>query len=420
MEIRERKQIPARVFCWVLCAVVVGVIFYFSSQKAEDSSNSSGYFTEGIYRAVHGETEGLDPDRYDMLDALIRFCAHATEYMILGLAVFMLVSSYGIYRKLRLIISIGGAFCVAVLDETLQTFVPGRYGDISDILTDTIGAAMVVFLLYLMEKKKPFIYKGGPKRRFMGITLDDVSFKEALERIMDLASDKEGKHYIVTANADHVVRLQKDVEFQQVYAAADMVVADGMPLLWIEESLAAPMKERVTGADLFPAVCREAATKGFSIFFLGGMEDTAQKAAEAMQEKYPGLKVAGYLSPGRGFEENSEEMERIFSRVGETEPDILMVCFGAPRSEKFIYHHRDELVFRVALPFGAGIDFAAGKVKRAPEWMQKLGMEWLYRFLQEPGRLFKRYFIEDIQIFYLALKYRISIVEGADLRKEEP
>ncbi len=420
MEVSERKQIPARVFCWILCAVVVGVIFYFSSQKAEDSSNSSGYFTEGIYRAVHGETEGLDPDRYDMLDALIRFCAHATEYMILGLTVFMLVSSYGIRRKLRLIMSIGGAFCVAVLDEALQTFVPGRYGDISDILTDTIGAAIVVFLLYLMEKKKPFAYKGGPRRSFMGITLDDVSFEEALGRIMDMASDKQGKHYIVTANADHVVRLQKDVDFQQVYAAADMVVADGMPLLWIEESLAAPMKERVTGADLFPAVCREAAIRGLRIFFLGGMEDTAQKAAEAMQEEYPGLQVAGYLSPGRGFENDPEEMERIFTQVGEAAPDILMVCFGAPRSEKFIYHHLEKLSFHVALPFGAGIDFAAGKVKRAPEWMQKTGMEWLYRFLQEPGRLFKRYFIEDIQIFYLALKYRISIMEGAGLGKEEP
>ena len=157
---------------------------------------------------------------------------------------------------------------------------------------------------------------------------------------------------------------------------------------------------------------RRAAEEKRSVFFLGGFKEAAERASKAMAKKYHGLKIAGAVSPDPGFDTDETKTEELITAINSSKPDILLFCIGAPRSEIFLHRYRERMHFGVALPFGTAIDFAAGEVKRAPLWMQKTGMEWFYRFLQEPGRLFRRYFIEDIQIFRLVLKYRRMLIAG--------
>lgn len=142
------------------------------------------------------------------------------------------------------------------------------------------------------------------------------------------------------------------------------------------------------------------------MFFLGAAEGVAQMAAERLAVRYPGLRVVGTYSPPRGFEKDKKELEKIENMIKEKEPQILIVGLGCPKQELYIWRNRERLNVPVSLGLGASLDFEAGNIKRAPRWISELGMEWFYRFLQEPGRLFKRYFVDDLKILKLILKYR--------------
>ena len=411
---RKQGRKLIKTFAILLLMVVVAFILYFAAHQRHFAYERGGRILEFISGAVHGETRGLDPERTDVLDVGLRICMHMGEYMLLGIAVGLVFSAFGIRRQLRFIygVMIGSGF--AVVDEVIQALSPMRDGDIKDIMCDVAGTVIAAAFIFMFRSRKFYEpsekVKSTGRRNFMRITLDDVSFADALERIMKMAA--EGRHYIVTANVDHMIKLEKDDEFKEVYDHADLAVCDGTPLRWIGASFGCPIKERVTGADLFPAVCGRAAQEGRSVFLLGGREGVAVKAAAKMTEKYKGLKVAGTYSPPFHFEKDPKEMKKLIKTVNAVKPDILMVCVGSPKSEKLIYKYLDRLDVHIALPFGAAIDFAAEEVKRAPEWMRKSGLEWFFRFLQEPGRLFKRYFIEDMKIFFLALKYKQDMIRG--------
>jgi len=213
---------------------------------------------------------------------------------------------------------------------------------------------------------------------------------------------------VVTPNVDHIVKLEEDDEFKKVYEEASLVLTDGMPLIWISKMLKTPIKEKVSGSDIFPRICEMAAQKGYKIFLLGAAEGIASKAAENLREKYPGLNIVGTYSPSYGFENKPEEIIKIISIINESQPHILAVGLGAPKQEKFIYKFKNQLKVPVSLAIGASIDFEAGNVKRAPEWMQKSGLEWFYRFVKEPRRMYKRYFKDDLKIFKLYLKYNTA------------
>ena len=131
----------------------------------------------------------------------------------------------------------------------------------------------------------------------------------------------------------------------------------------------------------------------------------AKKAAENLSNKYNGLKISGTYSPSYGFENDEKEISKIITMINKAKPDILAVGLGAPKQEKFIYKYKDKLNVPISLAIGASIDFEAGNVKRAPRWMQKSGLEWFYRFLKEPKRMFKRYFIDDLKIVKIYFKY---------------
>lgn len=243
------------------------------------------------------------------------------------------------------------------------------------------------------------------RMKFLNTMVDNVTMNEAIEVIDNLIND--GKyHYVVTPNVDHIVKLESDKEFQNVYKEADLILTDGMPLIWISKLLNEPIKEKVSGSDLFPKVCKFAAQKGYRIFLLGAAEGVAAKAAKNLTNKYSGLNIVGTYSPSYGFQKNADEIHNIIKIINEAKPDILAVGVGAPKQEKFIHKYKDELKVPVSLAIGASIDFEAGNVKRAPRWMQCCGLEWFYRLCKEPKRMFKRYLVDDIKIFKLALKYK--------------
>jgi N-acetylglucosaminyldiphosphoundecaprenol N-acetyl-beta-D-mannosaminyltransferase len=196
---------------------------------------------------------------------------------------------------------------------------------------------------------------------------------------------------VVTPNSDHIVRLERDEEFRAAYAHADVVTADGMPLVWASRLLREPLKERVTGADLMPRLCKEAAEHGLKVFILGGKPGIPEEAARRLQAAFPGLIVAGTCSPSFGFEQDPAENDAIVRLVSSSEADLVFVGLGSPKQEFWMHRNLGRFDSGVFLGIGAAVDFCAGKVRRAPPWMQKAGFEWLYRWTQDPLRLTKRY-----------------------------
>ncbi len=240
--------------------------------------------------------------------------------------------------------------------------------------------------------------------KFMNTEIDNLSMSEALQEIeKKIRENKCG--YVVTPNVDHIVKLEHGGEICDVYKNAAMILADGKPLIWISKLYQRPIKEKISGSDLFPLVCEMAAEKGFKMFFLGAAEGVAAKAAGNLMEKYPGLQVVGTYSPPIGFEKSKEEMEKIEKQIKKVKPDILIVGLGCPKQEKFMYHNSERLGVPLSFGLGASLDFEAGNIKRAPRWMADHGLEWLFRITQDPKRLAKRYLVDDIAILPLIFKY---------------
>lgn len=241
--------------------------------------------------------------------------------------------------------------------------------------------------------------------KFMNTCIDNLTMSETLNEI-DKLIQKKICSYVVTPNVDHIVRLEKDEELQKVYKNASLILTDGKPLIWISKWYKTPIKEKISGSDLFPKVCELAANKNYTMYLLGAAEGVADTAAKNLMKKYPGLNVVGTYSPPFGFEKNEQEMNKIKTQIQEVHPDILIVGLGCPKQEKFMYYHCKELGVPISFGLGASIDFEAGNIKRAPKWMSNHGLEWLYRFSKEPKRLFKRYFVDDLKIIQVARKYR--------------
>ncbi len=237
----------------------------------------------------------------------------------------------------------------------------------------------------------------------LGVPIDDLTMPEALDRIDAFVSDGRAAgtgRQIATINADFVVKSMSDPELRRILQDCDMATADGMPLVWGARLLGVPLTGRVTGADMVPALAERAARNGYSIYFLGAAPGVAQRAADVLAARYPGLKVAGVLSPSnRSMIELAEKGNDadIVQAVRAAQPDILLVAFGNPKQEKWINLHLRELRdLRAPVMIGVGgtFDFLAGVTRRAPGWMQRAGLEWVYRLAQEPRRLWKRYVVD--------------------------
>lgn len=243
------------------------------------------------------------------------------------------------------------------------------------------------------------------RMKFMNTEIDNLAMQEALQAIDELIK-KNINAYVVTPNVDHIVQLETNTELQKVYTNASLILTDGKPLLWIAKWYGTPIKEKISGSDLFPLLCKMAAEKGYTMFFLGAAEGVAAKAAKNLMKRYKGLQVVGTYSPPFGFEKNSEEMNKIKEMIKKVHPHILIVGLGCPKQEKFMYYHCKELGVPISFGLGASFDFEAGNIKRAPKWMADHGLEWLFRITQDPKRMAKRYLVDDLKIFRLAIRYR--------------
>ncbi len=230
--------------------------------------------------------------------------------------------------------------------------------------------------------------------KLFGVDIDAIRMPQAVSRLMDWIHTDEtpSHHYVVTPNVDHTVMLQEDQSFRAAYDEADLILADGMPVVLASRLLRKPLPERVTGADLVPALF-EAATeeRPVTAYLLGAMPGVAETAAEKIEQKWASVRIVGTYSPPFGFENDDEENAAILERIREAKPDVLVVGLGAPKQELWVHKHREQITAKISLCVGATIDFLAGNTPRAPRWMQRVGMEWMFRVLSEPRRLFKRY-----------------------------
>lgn len=223
----------------------------------------------------------------------------------------------------------------------------------------------------------------------LGVPFDNVTMEETVLAVRSMIESRQ-PHYIATANVDFVVQVQEDIELRRILFDAHMVLCDGMPLVWASKRLGNPLRERVTGADLVPRLLVEAEKLGWRVFYLGGTEVSIQAAAAKTLEKHPRLNLVGAYSPP--FQALLEmDHAEILKRITHAKPDLLFVAFGCPKQEKWINMHYRSTGVAVSVGVGATLDFMAGTFRRAPLWMQKVGLEWLYRLLQEPKRLARRY-----------------------------
>lgn len=243
------------------------------------------------------------------------------------------------------------------------------------------------------------------KQALLNTYVNNVTLEETVAAIEALLQQEKAS-YVVPINVDVVMKIEEDAYLKEIVDKADLVLVDGKPLVWISKYHKRPVKEKVSGSDLVPALCDMAAKKGYSMFILGGKDGIAQQAKEKMEQTYPGIRVVGTYAPPMGFEKDAQELDKVNDAINRAQPDLLIVCFGCPKQEKFIYENIEKYSARVSVCAGATVDFLAGNVKRAPKWMSDHGLEWFYRFTQEPKRLFKRYFVDDVQILRLMFKYR--------------
>lgn len=225
----------------------------------------------------------------------------------------------------------------------------------------------------------------------MGCAVDNLTMEETLRQVDGfIRSGKPHQHVVV--NVDKIVKASRDPGLRQIINDCDLVNADGMPVVWASRLLGRPLKERVTGIDLFEALMRRSAEKGWRVFLLGAREEVVGGVARIYPARYPGLTLAGYRN---GYWKPEEE-EGVVAAIAATRPDILFVAISSPKKEAFLARYQAAMRVPFAMGVGGTFDVAVGLVSRAPVWMQKAGLEWFYRFLQEPRRMFRRYFVDDM------------------------
>lgn len=250
----------------------------------------------------------------------------------------------------------------------------------------------------------------------LGVPVDNITMDETLREI-EACIAEGGFHQFATANSDFLIQAYHDRELTDILAGCQRVLPDGMPLLWAARLMGTPLRERVTGADLVPRVIELAARRGYRIFLLGASEASSHGAAEWIGRNYPEAKLAGRYSP-RWAELEDMDHEDLLSRIEAARPDILLVALGCPKQEKWIAMHSHRLRVPVCIGVGCALDLLAGRIPRAPRWMQDSGLEWLFRACTEPARLGVRYIRDG---YGLAVYMTLQLVaSAAQQRRSSP
>jgi exopolysaccharide biosynthesis WecB/TagA/CpsF family protein len=226
----------------------------------------------------------------------------------------------------------------------------------------------------------------------LGVGVDILDQSGAIARVIALA--RQGPSLVVTANLDHALRLRKDARLRELYRTADLVLADGFPLVLASMLRGPRLPGRVTGADLIEPLCAEASRAGISIFVVGTTLPILSKACRSLVRRFPGLVIAGVHAPSFGFEVGHQECAEVAAMIREAAPNVVFVALGSPKQELWAKAYMDDLPPAVYICTGAGFDYLAGLPSRAPRLVRQLWLEWLWRLVREPRRLAKRYALD--------------------------
>ena len=245
------------------------------------------------------------------------------------------------------------------------------------------------------EAEKQEVSPGAPVvRRFrvLGVPIGAVQIPDVVTQMEAWIRGREGSHFIAVTNVHVLMEARHDADFKRLLESADLCVPDGSPLVWIGRWRGFPLKRRVYGPDLLLDFCRETNTRGYRHFFYGAAPGVPEALAEKLKRQFPGLEVAGAYSPSFGAL-TPEEDARIVEMINRSEADVLWVGLGCPKQERWMSEHRERLRVPVMVGVGQAFDIHSGRLNQAPAWIREHGLEWLYRLLREPRRLWRRYLI---------------------------
>ncbi|HEY4303878.1 MAG TPA: WecB/TagA/CpsF family glycosyltransferase [Gemmatimonadaceae bacterium] len=240
----------------------------------------------------------------------------------------------------------------------------------------------------------PAVEKGQRHQMRIGQAwIDVLTFREGLDAIGNLVRAGRGGA-VYTPNVDHIVMLDRNPKFREVYQRAALSFADGVPVIWASHLLRPVLPEKVSGSDLMMPLMQLAGREGWRVYLLGGSTGAAKFAAERLRREC-NTNIVGIDDGIVRIGDKSPEQRAIVERIKAANPDIVLVALGAPKQEYWIDENAEELSSTVLLGVGASVDFVAGTMRRSPKWMSNVGLEWLYRLGQEPKRLWRRYLIDD-------------------------
>lgn len=251
------------------------------------------------------------------------------------------------------------------------------------------------------------------KIKILSADIDNISKQALLKKL-------ENGGVLFTPNVDHLMKLHRDTDFQQIYRQADYIVCDSKIVYWAAKFLGKKIKEKISGSDFFPSFCQYYKNNpNIKIFLLGGTEESVEIAKANINHKLSNPIVVGGYSPPIGFENDEEENRKIIDLINKSSATVLAIGVGAPKQEKWICRHKHKLTkVKIFMAVGATINFEAGREKRSPKWMSEAGLEWLYRMVHNPRRLWRRYLIDGLPFFWLILLQKLNLYNNNGLQAE--
>ncbi len=244
-----------------------------------------------------------------------------------------------------------------------------------------------------------------PWRRMGNVSLTPIGLCEAVD-LIDRWVRQEPFRLVLTTNVDHIMILQANEALRAAYADGAVALPDGRPVIWAARFLGLGALEKVSGSDLVPALCGRGAAGGWRVFFAGGRsEQELGTCLERIRRRFPGLEVGGCCPP-MGFESDRAASDGVFHSIRAFGPDLILFACGSPKSEIWMHQNAERLGRGVGISIGAGLRFLAGLERRAPRWMQRAGLEWSWRMMQEPRRLWRRYLVDDMKFFPLVWRWK--------------
>ena len=253
-----------------------------------------------------------------------------------------------------------------------------------------------------LDSKPDTDFPTPPRIDLIGTPVDRVTMADTVRMVEFAVSNRRPLRH-VAMNAAKLVAMREDPVLRRSVETADLVTADGQSIIWASRVLGTPLPERVTGIDLMHETLALASRNGFRVFTLGAREDVVHDAIAVMRQRHPGLNIVGAVD---GYFTPEEEAE-VVRRVADANPDILFVALSTPKKEQFLADHHEELQVPFCMGVGGSLDVIAGRVRRAPALMQRLGLEWFFRLAQEPRRLWKRYLRSNSRFLWLLLRERL-------------